>query len=159
MKYIHIEIVEAEPEIANHSTEKIKEGEEGMLVTCKSGYKHFVPKKVFDRRYLPIIPNPKLTKSDVSVSQDMVDRFISDVDPTTLRGKTTLVRCRLVNSFEINETSTCVDKSNYDQSVGCPVCMERIGNKIWEYLGFLLATAAHGFERPMMSPEVSEIEE
>ena len=45
MKYIHIEIVEAEPEIANHSTEKIKEGEEGMLVTCKSGYKHFVPKR------------------------------------------------------------------------------------------------------------------
>ena len=83
MKYIHIEIVEAEPEIANHSTEKIKEGEEGMLVTCKSGYKHFVPKKVFDRRYLPIIPNPKLTKSDVSVSQDMVDRFISDVDPVS----------------------------------------------------------------------------
>lgn len=70
MKYVHIEIVDAEPTTANHSTEKITEGEEGMLVTCKSGYKHFVPKKVFERRYLPIIPNPKLTKSDVSVSQD-----------------------------------------------------------------------------------------
>ena len=45
MKYIHIEIVEAEPTIANHSTEKIKEGEEGMLVTCKSGHKHFAPKR------------------------------------------------------------------------------------------------------------------
>ena len=104
------------------------------LVTCKSGYKHFVPKKVFDRRYLPIIPNPKLTKSDVSVSQDMVDRFISDVDPTTLRGKTTLVRCRLVNSFEINETSTCVDKGNYDQSIGCSVKSGIILDFYWRRL-------------------------
>ena len=33
MKYIHIEIVEAEPTTANHSTEKIKEGEDIVMAS------------------------------------------------------------------------------------------------------------------------------
>ena len=55
-----------------------------------------------------------------------------------------MVRCVLRNGFEIYETSTCVDARNYNQEIGQQICMERIENKIWELLGFLLQTAWHG---------------
>ena len=62
----------------------------------------------------------------------------------TLGDKTTVVRCVLRNGFEIVESSSCVDPKNYSEEYGAEICMERIKNKIWELLGFLIQTAWHG---------------
>lgn len=50
----------------------------------------------------------------------------------------------LVNGFEIIESSACVDATNYSEEIGAECCMERIKDKIWYLLGFLLQTAYHG---------------
>lgn len=42
------------------------------------------------------------------------------------------------NGFVIRESTTCVDPANYSEEIGKQICLGRIENKIWEYLGFLL---------------------
>ena len=53
----------------------------------------------------------------------------------------TVVRARLCNGFEIVEASSCVSPENYDESLGRDICMEKIKDKVWMLLGFLLQTA------------------
>ena len=62
----------------------------------------------------------------------------------TLGGKCTVVRAILRNGFAIVESSECVSAENYDEKMGEEICMERIKNKVWMLLGFLLATAVGG---------------
>ena len=74
----------------------------------------------------------------------MVEDFIRAVDVTTIGGKTTVVRAVLRNGFELVESSSCVSAENYDQELGASICLEKIRDKVWFLLGFLLQTAAHG---------------
>ncbi len=89
--------------------------------------------------------NPTLP-SGVSVGQKMVDDFIKEVHVSTLGEKTTLVRCILVNGFEIVEASACVDKVNYNEEIGAEICLGKIKDKIWMLLGFLLQTGVGGIK-------------
>ena len=57
-----------------------------------------------------------------------------------------MVRCVLVNGFEIVESSACVDPLNYNERMGTEICMEKIKDKIWYLLGFLLQTAWKGIK-------------
>ena len=83
-------------------------------------------------------------KSKVSISQQMVDDFIKKVEVQTIGEKTTLVHVTLANGFAITEATSCVDPENYSEEIGAEICMERIKNKVWELLGFLLQTAVNG---------------
>jgi len=76
----------------------------------------------------------------------MVDNFIKEVHVSTLGEKTTLVRAVLANGFEIIESSACVDKENYDEIYGAGICLEKIKDKVWFLLGFLLQTAVGGIK-------------
>ena len=76
----------------------------------------------------------------------MVDDFIKETHASTLGDRTTLVRCVLVNGFEIIETSACVDPLNYNEYMGAEICMKKIKDKIWYLLGFLLHTAWRGIK-------------
>ena len=101
------------------------------------------PKEVFEASYILLKGNDKLA-SGVSIDEELVKNFIKEVHVETIGEKTTLVRAVLANGFEIIETSSCVDKANYDEEMGTKICLERIQNKIWELLGFLLQTAYKG---------------
>jgi hypothetical protein len=149
--YIGFKVVKAEPMNlgdynkfrgwtipANENPEK-----EGYKIVYPDGYVSWSPKEIFDQAYLEVDPNPKL-KSEVSVSPKMVDEFIKEVHTSTLGEKTTLVRVVLVNGFEIIEASACVDPANYDEKMGEQICLKKIKDKIWGYLGFLLQTAVNG---------------
>lgn len=57
-----------------------------------------------------------------------------------------MVVATLINGFEIIETSSCVDKKNYNEQLGAEICLDRIKNKIWELLGFVLQTGINGLE-------------
>lgn len=167
-QYIGTKIVEAEPAtlyelkegghyLKKHSEEWTKENaripdlasskREGYAVRYADGYESWSPKDVFERAYLPIEVNKNLKPDQPSVSQKMVDDFISEVHVTTLGEKTTVVRAVLVNGFEIVDASSCVSPENYSEELGKKICLERIKNKVWMLLGFLLQTGVSGVKK------------
>ena len=118
--------------------------ERGYKVRYADGYESWSPQEVFERAYLPLEVNGMLKTAAPSISAEMVERFIDHHETVTMGGKTTVVRAVLKNGFVIVESSSCVSEENYDEKLGEEVCMERIRNKVWELLGFLLQTAVGG---------------
>lgn len=144
MQYIGTKLIEAEPCAAWKDTETHKVGEPGYHVRYADGYESWSPKDVFERAYLPLTVNPELKTDAPSISQEMVDGFIREVETTTMGGKTTVVRAVLRNGFEIVESSACVSAENYDEALGREICLGKIKDKVWMLLGFLLQTAVRG---------------
>lgn len=150
-KYIGTKLIEAKPMTRGEYNEyrgwTIPPDENpedpGYLVKYSDSYESWSPKDVFDSAYIQVDDNKELP-SGVSIGPKMVDEFISYTETITLGDRTTVVRCVLRNGFEIVESSSCVDPKNYSEEYGAKICMERIKNKIWELLGFLLQTAWHG---------------
>lgn len=120
------------------------EVERGYKVRYADGYESFSPKGVFESAYLPLEVNGEFKTAAPSISAEMVERFIDHHETVTMGGKTTVVRAVLKNGFEIVESSSCVSAENYEEKLGEEICMERIKNKVWELLGFLLQTAVGG---------------
>lgn len=152
-QYIGTKLIEAEPayrvdgKVVALAENKVPRGykvERGYKVRYADGYESFSPAEVFERAYLPLEVNGKLKTEAPSISAEMVERFIDHHETVTMGGKTTVVRAVLKNGFEIVESSSCVSAENYDEKLGEEICMERIRNKIWELLGFLLQTAVGG---------------
>jgi len=102
----------------------VKDGVEGYKVVYQDGYESWSPKDVFERAYLEINEENKIT-------HDIVDSFISEIRTTTIGNKTTVVHVTLINGFEIVEASSCVDPKNYNEELGEQICLNRIKNKIW----------------------------
>jgi hypothetical protein len=50
----------------------------------------------------------------------------------------THVSVRMKNGFVLHETTTCVDPKNYDERIGRRICLQRIEEKIWFLLGYVL---------------------
>ena len=141
-KYIGFKMVEAEPQIKVATPEEYKKGilgTEGYKVKYPDGYLSWSPKEVFEKAYMQVGDNNTITK-------DNVNRFIEDIEVSTVGEKTTLVRAILINGFEIIESSACVDKANYSEALGKEICLEKIKDKIWFLLGFLLQTAVNGIK-------------
>ena len=144
-KYIGTKLVEAEPlnkTVTEKGTVKL---ESGYKVLYPDGYESWSPKEVFEKAYLPVDDNKDLP-SGVSIGSEMVENFIALTETYTLGDRTTVVRCVLRNGFEIVESSSCVVPKNYSEKMGHDICMNKIKDKIWELLGFLLQTAWHGIE-------------
>ena len=139
-KYIGTKIIEAEP----MSRGQGGKAEDGYKVRYPDGYESWSPKEVFERAYLKMTVNPHLKTDKPSISQEMVDDFIVAREVTTMGDKCTVVRAVLRNGFEIVESSACVSAENYDEKLGADICMEKIKDKVWFLLGFLLQTAVHG---------------
>lgn len=133
--YMGFKLIKAEP--------MEKNGNAGYKVVYADGYESWSPADVFEKAYMEVAGNENL-KSKVSISQQMVDDFIKKVEVQTIGEKTTLVHVTLANGFAITESTSCVDPENYSEEIGAEICMERIKNKVWELLGFLLQTAVNG---------------
>lgn len=151
--YIGTKIIEAAPAIrmggkvydANELIPRSMElVEEGYKVRYQDGYERFSPKDVFERFYLELTVNPELRTKKPSISQKMVDDFIVAKEVSTLGDKVTVVRATLRNGFELVESSACVSPENYDEKLGAEICMEKIKDKVWFLLGFLLQTGVNG---------------
>lgn len=155
-KYIGCKLVEATPAVRFRNGDLFngeikdlpnnKRGlwcEEGYRIVYEGGYESWSPKDVFEKSYIKVAPNEKL-KSGVSISSDMVKNFIKSYEVFEPDNKTTVVHAVLKNGFTITESSSCVDPENYSKEIGVNICMERIADKIWELLGFMLQTAFKG---------------
>lgn len=153
--YIGTKIIQAEPALRIdgkvYSPDEIlpedTDVEVGYRVRYPDGYESWSPRDVFEAAYMPVLNNPQLKTDAPSVSQQMVDDFILETWTTTLGDKTTVVRAMLRNDFEIVESSACVSAENYDETMGRAICMEKIKDKVWFLLGFLLQTAVHGVKK------------
>lgn len=157
-KYIGTKMVEAEPawritdprgkayieRKKNSVCEAGSKIEDGYCVRYSDGYESWSPKNVFETAYLPLTVNQELRTDAPSISQQMVDDFIVGAETITMGDKCTVVRAILRNGFEIVESSACVSAENYDEKLGAKICMEKIKDKVWFLLGFLLQTAVHG---------------
>lgn len=135
-QYIGTKLIEAEP--------AERYGREGYKVLYPDGYESWSPKDVFEKAYLPLTINKNLRTNAPSISQEMVDDFIVEVFAETMGDKCTVVRAVLRNGFEVVESSACVSAENYDENLGGEICMEKIRDKVWLLLGFLLQTAVRG---------------
>lgn len=151
--YIGTKLVEAVPAIRKGGTvyemdqpipKSMDPEEDGYKVRYADGYESWSPKDVFERSYLKLTVNPKLRTSKPSISQKMVDDFIVAKEVSTLGDKVTVVRATLRNGFELVESSACVSPENYDEKLGAEICMEKIKDKVWFLLGFLLQTGVNG---------------
>lgn len=151
--YIGTKIIEAIPAIRKGGTVYEKDQpipksmdpeQEGYKVRYQDGYESFSPKDVFERFYLELTVNPELRTKKPSISQKMVDDFIVAKEVSTLGDKVTVVRATLRNGFELVESSACVSPENYDEKMGAEICMEKIKDKVWFLLGFLLQTGVNG---------------
>lgn len=151
--YIGTKLVEAVPAIRKGGTvyemdqpipKSMDPEEDGYKVRYADGYESWSPKDVFERSYLKLTVNPKLRTSKPSISQEMVDDFIVAKEVSTLGDKVTVVRATLRNGFELVESSACVSPENYDEKLGAEICMEKIKDKVWFLLGFLLQTGVNG---------------
>lgn len=153
--YIGTKIIQAEPALRIdgkvYSPDEIlpedTDVEVGYRVRYPDGYESWSPRDVFEAAYMPVLNNPQLKTNAPSVSQQMVDDLILETWTTTLGDKTTVVRAMLRNGFEIVESSACVSAENYDETMGRAICMEKIKDKVWFLLGFLLQTAVHGVKK------------
>jgi len=139
-KYVGCKMVEAEPCKAWKDMGAHKVGEDGYKVTYPDGYVSWSPKDVFEKAYMQVGDNNTIT-------QELVDKFIQEVHVSTVEGEAiTIVRVKLINGFKMVEASACVDPANYDEKIGAEICMEKIKDKLWGLLGFVLQTAFKGLK-------------
>lgn len=151
-KYIGTKLVEAEPAWRTETgrilpgavVECAEAARAGYRVRYPDGYESWSPKAVFEQAYLPLEHDRALNTDEPSISAKMVEDFILETWTETLGEKTTVVRAVLRNGFEIVESSSCVSPENYDEAMGREICLEKIRDKVWELLGFLLQTAVDG---------------
>lgn len=156
-QYIGTKLIEAEPAflctdrqmrvdiiVDQDEAATYLKSEEGYRVRYPDGYESWSPRDVFEKAYLPMTVNEYLRTDAPSISQQMVDDFVRETEVITMGDKTTVVRAVLRNGFEIVESSACVSVENYDEKLGAEICMEKIKDKVWMLLGFLLQTAVHG---------------
>lgn len=121
-----------------------KDGKSGYAVKYADGYISWSPKDVFEAAYLPMGE-----KNDGSkITQEMVDGFVLRTTASKMGEKNTVVCAVLRNGFEIVESSSCVDVKNFSMDIGVKICMERIKNKVWHLLGFMLQQARSGLVVP-----------
>lgn len=161
--YISIDMVKAAPAVAvdgrlyDAFQSEIPRGEKnefGYKVCFDNGAESFCESEEFEKFFLLLDTNKDLKTDKPSISERMVDSFIARFYATTVGDKTTVVRAVLVNGFEIVESSSCVSPENYDEEIGVSICIDKIKDKVWELLGFLLATAVNGFSYESRYPSV-----
>lgn len=131
--YVGIKIIEA--------WDQEKDGQQGYAVKYEDGYISWSPKKTFEKAYFPMGFDPS------GVNETMVDDFLTGTMAEALDGKTVFVKANLITGFTQYETSSCVDPGNFDMKVGKEICINRIKNKICEYLGFVVQWGRFGLKQ------------
>lgn len=87
--------------------------------------------------------------SNITITKEQVERNMKDVLVRTeieFGKPVTYVTVRMENGFTLRESTTCVDPANYDEKIGKRICLNKIKDRIWHLLGFLLQENISGFD-------------
>ena len=118
----------------------------GYAITTPDGLPCWIPATEYEKQHFAITaPNNTISQKDVDAMIRQV--HVDELEPNDSGTKITVVTATLANEFTITESSTCVDPKNYDREIGRAVCMEKIENKVWLLLGFLLSCGVNGFQK------------
>lgn len=165
MKFLRCNLVEGTPMTRGaynkHRGWKVPANEnpkdEGFLVTYPDGYESWCPKARFLEQSFPLHSK----KGDVIDARDIPAWQITGLDLVTTisageKKPVTLLQRRHPTGFVEHESATCVNPENYSEMQGAQICAERIDNKLWNYLGFMLAWARNGIHeyKPQEGKEV-----
>lgn len=85
--------------------------------------------------------------SNITVTKEQVQRNMQDVFVRTeveFGKPVTYVTVCMENGFTLRESTTCVDPANYNEEIGKQICLEKIEDKVWFLLGFLLQEKISG---------------
>lgn len=118
-----------------------EDGRPGYAVKYEDGYTSWSPKEVFARAYFPL--------GDIlgrSIAPEDIEAFIGQITATGIGPKTVLVKSEGPTGFVDYETASCVDPANFDLDVGMAVGADRIKQRLWDRLGFVLQWALYGFK-------------
>lgn len=119
--------------------------EPGYFIKYPDDYVTWCPKKTFEKDHMPIAKGNTVTEEDVNAMIKQI--HVDQITPNDLGSVVTVTTATLANGFTITESSTCVDPEYYDVETGIDCCMERIKDKIWYLLGFLLSCGFNGFQK------------
>ena len=119
-----------------------KDGKPGYHVVYEDGYESWSPKDVFERAYFPITRPDKLVEEDI---KHFIDA--GSIAVNTFGAKTTVVGFTAPTGFIEMEASSCVGPANYDQELGGKICLDKITDRLWNHLGFVLQWADQGLKK------------
>ena len=142
--YINCRFVEAKPITRGNYNEikgwNLPENEnpddEGYFVMDK-WHSSWIPKEIFEANVLEL---PYEDDKDPFISQELIENFIKSTSVQVMNDEITQVKCTLINKHMISEVLECNPES-YDYAREKEKCMQRIKEKIYDYLMFLFATA------------------
>lgn len=99
-----------------------------------------MPVDLFSKHFLQI-------DNATTVSASDLDRFLGKawISSKQHDSKTIVSTFSVLEDFNFYETSSCVDFTKYDEVVGQQNCVKKVRNKLWEFLGFVLAWGKGGF--------------
>lgn len=148
-KYLGVKLIEAEPmSLGDYNDFKgwvIPPDEdpksEGYKVKYSDDYISWSPKEEFEKYYFPLA-DPEGKK----IIEEDVIKMVKGQEAVRWGEKTTSVYVTLRNGFVISESSSCVDADNFDMIIGADICINKIKNKVWELLGFLLQCGRNGLK-------------
>lgn len=110
---------------------------EGYLIIHPDGWQGWEHKAKFEDSHLQTGPNNTIIEQNVN-------DFIKSYEVTQWGDKTTVVHATLANGFIVSDSSSCVDPTNFNLDIGADICKDRIRNKVWHMLGFLLQCGVSG---------------
>lgn len=148
--YLRVHLVQAEPmtrgDYSKHRGWEIPANEnpadEGYLVVYPDGYRSWCPKASFERQGFEIQRTDRITPEDVAAFV-----ALSTQNAEKIGEKTTLVARKYPTGIEDYATSSCVDPKNYDREIGEKFASEKLDDRVWTFLGWLLAWAKNGVDR------------
>ena len=83
----------------------------------------------------------------ITVTKAMVEDNMRDFSVSTIiefDKPITCVTLRMKNGFTLVESSTCVDPDKYSEEIGKQICLEKLEDKVWHLLGYLLQEKVSG---------------
>ncbi|MCE5199068.1 hypothetical protein LLG39_08835 [bacterium] len=139
-KYIGVMQVEAAP--------YEQDGKVGYLVEYADGSVFWMQASVFYRTFFSLSApgGDTLTENDIT-------RFFDKFESQKMGEKTLVTQATMINGFSMVTDASCVDPKNYDEEIGSKICLERLRNKTWELMGFVLQWARSGIK-----PEENHLE-
>ena len=149
--YLRVHLVQAEPMTrGEHLKSKnlafipapgTSEDDPGYLVVYPDGYCSWCPKAAFEKQGFEIQRDDKITPEDIRAFASLGTQNVKKIGE-----KTTIVSRKYSTGIEDYATSSCVDPKNYDHGIGAGVARESLDDRVWMFLGWLLAWAKNGVD-------------
>jgi hypothetical protein len=114
----------------------------GYKVTYPDGYVSWSPKDVFEKAYYKL-SDPEGNRI---VKEDVENFIAGNYTGSKVGLKTSCITATLKSGYEITESSSCVDPHYFDYAIGEKICLEKISDKVWALLGFLLQCGKYGMK-------------